>query len=33
MFQVRETAQAQLDKITVPLSLVVFTMFAYLIAG
>ncbi|CAI4222244.1 unnamed protein product [Auanema sp. JU1783] len=31
--EVRETAQAQLDKITVPLSLVVFTMLAYLSAG
>ncbi|EPB70436.1 hypothetical protein ANCCEY_10476 [Ancylostoma ceylanicum] len=31
--EVRETAQAQLEKISVPLSLVVLTMFAYLIAG
>ena len=31
--EVRETAAAQLEKISVPLSLVVLTMFAYLIAG
>lgn len=31
--EVKETAQAHLERITVPLSLVVFTMFAYLIAG
>ncbi|VDO67628.1 unnamed protein product [Haemonchus placei] len=31
--EVRETAQAQLEKISVPLSLVVLTMFAYLVAG
>ncbi|KHJ75922.1 Ion channel, partial [Oesophagostomum dentatum] len=31
--EVRETAAAQLEKISVPLSLVVLTMFAYLVAG
>ncbi|GMT19955.1 hypothetical protein PFISCL1PPCAC_11252, partial [Pristionchus fissidentatus] len=31
--EVRENVQAQLDSIRVPLTLVVFTMFAYLIAG